>query len=182
MRNGVGKNVKIDKAVEVLLYIISKGCNNMYNILKVIYFSDKNRIVNVASTMYKETYFAMNYGPVPSVAYDILRDARGTNNPPVFGLQENPFVFDEEGSSMIYATREPNLNYLSEGDIQCLDKCIKMYGQMDYNTLKDISHRQSDYQWAREHSDGQKTVNIPLDIIVASVDPDGKIKEFLDSV
>ena len=41
---GMNKGFNAEKAVEVILYIISKGCCNMYNILKVIYFADKERL------------------------------------------------------------------------------------------------------------------------------------------
>lgn len=163
-----------EKAVEVILYIISNGCMNLYNILKVIYFADKMRLSIVASTMFKERYIAIQAGPVPSGAYDLLKDVRDQRKPG-FNV-ELPFVFDSDDSNIVKALRAPNMRYLSKVDIQCLNKSIEQYGLMDYWSLREISHEQSDYKAV-----GLKDW-MPLDIIVNSVDCDDKIKSFLSVV
>lgn len=172
MKRNIG--FRPEKAVEVILYVISSGCDNLYNILKVIYFADKMRLSLVASTMFKDSYIAIQAGPVPSGAYDLLKDARDQRKPTFnVGL---PFVFDSEDSNVVNALRAPNMRYLSKVDIRCLNKSIEKYGLMDYWSLRNISHEQSDYQAV-----GLKDW-IPLDVLVNSVDHDGNIKSFLSDV
>lgn len=160
-----------EKAIEVILYIVSKGCTNLYNILKVIYFADKMRLSMVASTMFKDSYRAIKAGPVPSGAYDLLKDARESRESK-FGI-ELPFEFDSEDSYIVNALRAANMRYLSKVDIQCLDMSIERFGLMGYSSLRNFSHEQPDYnavglnEW------------IPFETLVDSIDIDGNIKSFL---
>lgn len=170
----MNKAFRPDKAVEVILYIISRGCKNLYNILKVIYFADKMRLSMVASTMFKDSYVAFKAGPVPSGAYDLLKDVRDGRKPSY--EVELPFAFDSEDAHMVDALRAPKMGCLSKVDIECLDKAIEKYGLMDYWSLKRVSHEQPDYKTV------QLNEWIPFDAILASVDKDGKIKDYLASL
>lgn len=172
---GMNKGFNAEKAVEVILYIISKGCYNMYNILKVIYFADKERLSTVGSTMFKESYKAMPAGPVPCGAYDLLKDVR--DNRCLHYDVELPFDFDGDDTNIVYGQREPDMGLLSRVDVKCLDDSITKYGDMSFPKLKNISHEQDDYnavglnEW------------IPFDALVASVDNDkGTIKAYLRSI
>lgn len=172
---GMNKGFNAEKAVEVILYIISKGCCNMYNILKVIYFADKERLSMVGSTMFKESYKAMRAGPVPCGSYDMLKDVRDCRHHRYDVAL--PFAFDGDDTNMVYAQREPEMGLLSRVDIKCLDNAIAKYGSMPYDNLRNISHEQGDYnavglnEW------------IPFDALVASVDDEkGTIKSYLQSI
>lgn len=172
----MGKNnaFNAEKAVEVILYILSKGCCNMYNILKVIYFADKERLSMVGSTMFKESYAALKAGPVPSGSYDILKDIRDNRCPSYTG--EIPLGFDHDDTNCVIGLRAPNTELLSRIDIKCLDKAIAEYGEMPFAKLRNISHAQKDY-----NSVGLNEW-IPFDSLVDSVDKDGKIKAYLKTV
>lgn len=172
---GMNKGFNVKKAVEVILYIISKGCCNMYNILKVIYFADKKRLTMVGSTMFKESYKAMRAGPVPCGSYDMLKDARDCRSPSYD--VELPVTFDGDDTNVVCALRKPNMGLLSRVDVECLDDAIAKYGSMSYDKLRNISHNQGDYnavslnEW------------IPFDALVASVDDEkGTIKSYLQSI
>lgn len=172
---GMNKGFNADKAVEVILYIISKGCCNMYNILKVIYFADKERISMVGSTMFKESYMAMPAGPVPCGSYDLLKDARD-NRCPHYDVKL-PFMFDGDDTNMVCGSREPDMGFISRVDVKCLDDAVAKYGDMPYGRLKDMSHKQADYS-----SVGLNDW-IPFDTLVESVDDDkGTIKTYLRSI
>ncbi len=171
---GMNKRFNAEKAVEVILYIISKDCCNMYNILKVIYFADKERLSMVGSTMFKDSYKAMPAGPVPCGAYDLLKDVRDCRRPHYD--VELPFAFDGDDTNIVCGCREPNMDFLSRVDVKCLDNAVAEYGDMSFDRLRNISHEQGDYnavdlnEW------------IPFDTLVDSVDTDGKIKAYLQSI
>ena len=172
---GMNKGFNAEKAVEVILYIISKGCCNMYNILKVIYFADKERLSMVGSTMFKESYKAMPAGPVPCGSYDLLKDVRDGRSPHYD--VELPFAFDGDDTNIVYGGRGPEMGLLSRVDVKCLDDAVAKYGDMPFRKLRNISHEQDDYnavglnEW------------IPFDALVASVDDEkGTIKSYLQSI
>lgn len=173
---GMNKGFNVKKAVEVILYIVSKGCCNMYNILKVIYFADKKRLSMVGSTMFKESYKAMRAGPVPCGSYTMLKDVRDGRSPRYD--VELPVTFDGDDTNVVCALRkQPNMGLLSRIDIECLEDAIAKYGNMAYSDLRGISHNQDDYN----------AVNlnewIPFDVLVASVnDEKGTLKSYLQSI
>lgn len=166
MRSGFRR----DKAVEVILYIISKGCRNMYNILKVIYFADKKRVSVVGSTMFKESYSALQAGAVPSGAYDLMKAARDEDS----GL---PFAPESADSYMFEASRKPDMGLLSRIDVEALDEAIKQFGDMPYDELKAYAHEQPDYVSA------ERNRQIVFDEIVKSVDDaNGSLAGYLKSI
>ena len=170
----VGKT-RIDKALEVILYVLSKGCTDMYNVLKVIYFADKAHIEKTSCTMYKEDYVAMKFGPVPSAAYDIIKDV-DLDRPSSFpGLNEKgAFKFTSKYTLM--PLREYNPDFFSDIDYDCLDAAVAQYGNMSMNDLISASHSQYDYV------NSTRNDMIPFELLVESVDKDGTQKEHIDNV
>ena len=129
----------VEKAIEVLLYITSRRISEAYTSLKIVYFADKEHLMRYGRLICGDTYIAMNHGAVPSGTYDIVKIARGDSSFKLdldFDLQE---VFKIDGNS-ITPLREPNLDYLSKSDIECLESAIATYGSMTFQQLKDRSH------------------------------------------
>ena len=163
-------NIDTRKALETVLYVLGRGCNNMYNVLKVIYFADKKRISLVGTTMYKEEYRALPAGAVPCFAYSLFQAVRSGN------YTELPIVTDDATSNMFTALRKENSKVLSKIDRRCLDEAIAEYGSLPFKELKQIAHEQEDYK------------SVPLnnwishDLMRASLDKEGYIKEYIDSV
>ena len=60
--------------------------------------------------------------------------------------------------------------------MKCLDENIELYGNMPYSELRKEAHRQEDYNAV------PLNCWIPSDVLLASVDKDGKIKEYLETV
>jgi len=151
------------KAVETLLYV-TKAVHDMYAALKVIYFADKAHLEKYGRFIYWDNYIAMSHGPVPSVAYDIIKHARGDA---VWGSrQSEPSDFSMSGNN-VEPLREPNLDLLSESDIECLDQAIKRYGSMSFDSLKAISHQD------RAFRDADQDDSMSVESIAASL-PDGE--------
>ncbi len=124
------------KAVEVLLYVTAR-VPNLYHALKVIYFADKEHLARYARFIYGDTYVAMRHGPVPSAAYDVLKEARGDALCPTGQHAEE--LFDAQDNDF-FPRREADLDLLSESDLECLDEAIGRYGSLVMGTLKAISH------------------------------------------
>ncbi len=159
----------LEKAVEVLLYVTHKA-PQMYNALKVIYFADKSHLQRYGRLIYGDSYVAMNYGPVPSAAYDLVKKARGAAWSQVaISVSEVLSVAD---GYLITPRREPNFDLLSESDIECLDEAIECYGDMQFGELRNISHDDPAFQSA------DRNAFMSLRSIAASLSDN----EFLDYV
>lgn len=172
MRN---QNFNIEKAIETILYILSKGCDDLYHIVKIVYFADRKHLAMAANTMFKETYIAMEYGHVPSGVYDLLKDARdGRESEHTAGL---PFEFDAQNKNMVKPLRAPNMMLFSKKDIICLDESIAENKGLSYQELKDKSHTLKDYNSVDENHE------IPLINIVRDIDDEhGSIEKFINGI
>lgn len=137
-----------EKAIEVLLYIAQR-CPDMYTALKVLFFADKEHLSKYGRLICGESYVAMSHGPVPSGTYDFIKHVRDGLS--VFsediGLES---AFSVDGNR-IQPSRKPNLELLSQSDIECLDAAIKKYGHMNFGELKRVSHSDPAYQAADEN-------------------------------
>ena len=133
---GIRRDLDREKAVEVLLYV-TKTVPDMYKALKVIYFADRIHLEKYGRLIYRDRYVALAHGPVPSVAYDIVKGADGY--PGVSARARGSECFSMSGYS-ISGRRNPDLELLSESDIECLDAAIREYGRKSFEFLKDKSH------------------------------------------
>lgn len=147
--NRMRKYLDAEKALEVIVYI-SHYTDNLFNIVKTLYFADKCHLENYGRLISGETYIAMEDGPVPSGAYDLVKVARGdergydkeiVNAQPAQAIK----VKKIKNKTYIYPLRSANLDLLSESDVECLDWAIKQYAKMDTNKLWKIVHREMAY-------------------------------------
>ena len=164
-------NPDIKKACEVLLYVAAR-VPDLYAALKVIYFADKGHLSEYGRLMYGDSYVAMKHGPVPSLAFDIVRDARGRAD----GCYRTPPEIRSDLTAddrTLTPCRVANADLLSESEIECLDAVIDQYGGMSFAELRAISHREPAYQAARDND------FIPIEAIVASLPDADDLLDYL---
>ncbi len=154
----------IEKAVEALLYVTNR-VRDMYKALKVLYFADKQHLASYGRLIYGDSYVAMRHGPVPSAAYDLLKDARG--NGLFRGATKANTCFTIEGHDVV-PQREANLDLLSDSDRECIDAAISQYGELPFAELRTLSHKEPAFQGSDEND------FIPIESIVASL-PDSDL-------
>jgi uncharacterized phage-associated protein len=168
-RKQIRGRVKYDrlKALNSLLYL----CDHLpkpvdvYTALKVVYFADKLHLERYGRLMFGETYIAMENGPVPSGAYDIVKY--------VSGRAKYDLNFPE-ANECLYATtteliqkRDANIEVLSRSELTCLVESARAYGALSFDELKRLSH---DDPWKRADANGE------LDLIdIANSLPDGEL-------
>ena len=121
---------KYIKALETIVFLANKDKRN-YWILKAIYLADKEHLGRYGRQIFGDRYIAMKLGPVPSLAYDIVKSVRegavGYNFPdpvPATALKA-PDKYTVE------AFRKANENLLSTAEMTCLNDA--------YNLIKDLT-------------------------------------------
>jgi hypothetical protein len=173
----VNRYLDAEKALEAILYV-SRKTNDLFHIVKTLYYADKLHLENYGRLITGDYYVKMDDGPVPSGAYDLIKFAR-----------KDEFLYEEKiinvhpenaiqvkGKTTIVPLREPNLDVLSESDIECLDVAIGKYAQMDFSQLWNLVHEEKSYQKAKK--------NQPIalkDIIILDVSNGKEVLEYLDA-
>jgi len=129
-------NYEQQKSIEAIIYIAQKIENvDYYKVLKLLYFADKEHLINYGRTITGDTYYRLEHGPCPTNNYDLIKSRKST----LFTKKLNT-DFDVETKHSIVALREPNLDYLSESDIECLNNVITNIGVKGFAEIKELSH------------------------------------------
>lgn len=114
-------------ALASVLYVLRrKGAATVHDVVKAFYFADKEHLSRFGWLGIGDRYCAMNFGPVPSSTYDLLKAAGGKRHsaPPRFVALAREML---DGSSYptLKPRREPDMSLLSPALIECLDAAIE---------------------------------------------------------
>lgn len=159
------------KAIEAILYLAQKvSDSDVYGICKLLYLVDKSSLEKFGRFIFGESYCAMKEGATPSNAYDLLKEAAQT---PIKGLKV-------QGNQVI-ALREPDLNYLSKSDIECLDQIINVYGKApNWQRAKDAHDDAWEKSWDTRGS--RNSVPIPIESIAELLADSDDLIDYLSHV
>ncbi|WP_228283970.1 Panacea domain-containing protein [Acinetobacter terrae] len=105
--------------------------NNMYNVLKVFYLADKLHMDRYGRFIFEDKYAALPKGPVPSRAYDLMKNIK-TGQPLPHGLTSPIHL---ESNYNVLADRKANLDYFSGSDLICIDEVINISKNKDLGSL-----------------------------------------------
>lgn len=143
---------KQEITINTLLYIIQKigGTGDFHKVFKILYFADQKHLAKYGTAISQDNYIAMKYGPVPSMAYDILKSMRSDGLMAAMRDQFLPY-FELIGNHDIRAKVQPELDYLSISEMQCLDESIKECSQLDFKKRTDKSHGPA---WRKANENG----------------------------
>lgn len=136
-----------------MLYILKQmsGCADFHKLFKILYFADQYHLVKFGSSITHDTYIAMQNGPVPSVAYDILKALRGEGL-----LQNQKEVFEPyfkvSGRIGIEALASPDMENLSETEVEAIDQSIKTNKTLSF---KQLTHKSHDKAWEKAYKHGE---------------------------
>lgn len=143
------------KALNALLFL----CDHLpkpvdvYAALKVIYFADKAHLERFGRLMYGETYIAMENGPVPSGAYDLVKYVGGRSNHDLRFPEAHAALFATR--TELQPKQRPDLDVFSRSELHCLIAAARKYGALTFAQLKQVSH---DEAWEKADANGEMDV------------------------
>jgi len=130
-----------DKALEAILYIAQElDSPTLHSISKILYLADKRHLQHHGRLICGDRYIAMEYGPMPSTIYDMMKVADGRE-----ALDPDTDDLIKESLSVrpgryVKPRRKANEDLLSESEIDCIDHTIRKYGRKTFGQLTDITH------------------------------------------
>jgi uncharacterized phage-associated protein len=128
-----------DKALEAIAYIADQAGTDLYVTLKLIYLADKLHLERYGRFIFGDWYAALEYGPVASHSYDIMKHARG-DRPVSLAKHARDVLRVDPTTNAISLLRAPNLDELSQSDIECLDEAVQKYGRLGFGEIKRLTH------------------------------------------
>lgn len=148
----------------VLLYILDKSeadRRDVYSIVKTAYYAQQMHLAEWALPIFNDRISALPFGPVPSFIYDILKFTRGDARrfaiaPEAQDIFANAIIFVNES---FFPVEKPDLDYLSESSIICLDKAIGKVAAMSFSDIVNDTHGK---EWNRAFKSDKKMSNLKI--------------------
>ena len=129
------------KALHAILYVVTHLPKpaNVYNVLKCLYYADRKHLQEYGRQIYGETFYALEHGPVPSAAYEIITYANGRAK---WDLQFHEAIeLLDVNDIHVSARGSVDTELLSRSDMACLLDAARKYGKMPFGKLKKLSHQ-----------------------------------------
>ncbi len=154
----------IAKLKAVTLYVLDKcGETDFIHLFKIIYFAERNLYAKYGQHLVKDTFVAMEHGPVPSNLYDALKLMNGKG-----GNKEMKPISDsllpaggECAWFFVKAGEKPDMDELSRAEVEALDEAIAKYKDIDTKTLSELSH-DSAWHAAWDHNHNAKMDSLDI--------------------
>jgi hypothetical protein len=164
-------------AITAILYIAKKVAKaDFHRLMKLFYYADKMHLERYGRFIFNDQYKAHLKGPMALVTYNLLdavRDNDGVVADGSFRIEETPGA----NIPFVVALKEPNLDFLSESEVECLDEVIALHGHKPFQVLTRESHDaawhagQSKPDWAMSIEDIARTTSDPAGLLAYLADP-----------
>lgn len=161
----------IDKILASISYIIATGDRlrknvGLYDIVKTLFIADRSHLNQFGRPITFDNYVAMRAGPVPSLAYDILKEKKEVLNR--FHLSTVPWRRREIGHGVVefYC---PNLTtvdeLLSDSDKSALSSAFDIIKSLTYQQIIDLTHNDPAYREAWDPESEKKSFSMSLGML-----------------
>lgn len=147
---------KVKIAVGYLIKVADRRGQTLtqYDIVKALFFADKAHLNNFGRPVTFDNYVAMNHGPVPSLAYDMLK--RNDVMLRKYGVEALPWQSESAerlgfGCIRFFgSTVEGETEVLSASDIEALEDALSTVKGLTFQQIRDLTHGDPAYKeaWA----------------------------------
>ncbi|MEJ5081043.1 Panacea domain-containing protein [Ochrobactrum sp. MYb379] len=162
-----------EKAVEALLYIISRyGEAGRFHALKTLYFAEREHLRSFGRPIVGDCFIAMENGPVPSYAYDALKQNVPEPERDLISAAVSP-AEGAYGHPIYTPHRKPDLSFFSKTDLKCLDWAINHCKGRSFGDISDETHLHS--AWRKAPLNGIMSVDEMLDGVSNEIKEEAEI-------
>jgi hypothetical protein len=169
----------VEKTMAAIAYLIAKAgvqkrLMSQYDILKMLFLADKAHLNTYGRPVTFDNYFAMKEGPVPSFAYDLLKENRATMRK--VHLHALPWRRSEqpEIGTGRYFYSDPDFSdvevLLSESDREALTNSFITVGSLTYSQIKRLLHADPAYLEAWQPDAPKKAFQMSYGMLLDSPD------------
>lgn len=171
---------QVKKIESVVLYVLRNFTEGVdyIKLFKIIYFAQKDFLVNYGKILCPDTFKARNYGPIPALSDKVIKIVEQEKEeiewyPDLKEFCNSIRVQDK----MVFAMQKPDMDYLSRKECEYLDKWYNYCRDKDSkNELSPESHDEAYKKaFARYKEDPQMGTLTNIEIARAGGATDGMI-------
>ena len=126
-KNSIEFTLNYKKIVQAILYVINKsdGSINKYNLMKIMFASDKYHMLKYIRPVTGDKYIRMQHGTVPSKMLDMVNGKNIKTCLKELGEESLPFQLSATEKDIVMSSAKENRKLLSKSDIEALNHGIK---------------------------------------------------------
>ncbi len=142
-----------DKFLHLIAYLSRKVSDfDVLKAVKLLYFIDKHHLIRHGRLITGDSYYNLDYGPVPTRSYELLKGLK--NDAPV-DINQLPdkkrlighLEIDETKTYPTYhAKKEPDMGFFSKTELESISSVINTHGQLSSVALMDKSHEDATHK------------------------------------
>jgi uncharacterized phage-associated protein len=158
-------NFNESKTLEAVVFIAQEwpGITPFF-LAKTLFFADRNHLRAYGRPVTGDVYIAMADGPVPSHVYDMVKDNLDFFGDPAAIVQAIKIDRGNRHYPKIAAARPPDLDTLSETDIQELRAAIVFCSGRSFTELRGLTHQERAWADAPANSEMNPELLVPDDM------------------
>jgi hypothetical protein len=145
--------IRPEKLLAAMLYIGQVIPADKYRIVKLLFLSDYEHLARYGRPIVGGRYCAMANGPVQSEALHLMDHVQQgrTLNPLYWSLRvKDAFSMDRSKDALLETLREPDLDELSDSDLEVLNMVITDFGAKSFDELWNLTHSLPAYRLAAQ--------------------------------
>jgi uncharacterized phage-associated protein len=155
--------VNWDKVIEAIDFVATlKPGVTQYFIGKILFFADREHLLDYGRPITGDRYVAMEHGPVPSAIRDILKADSDSPDDILTGLYDRVVIEHEANKQKVFSKGAGAYEHLSGSDREYLAAATETYGKMTFGELKRASHEDIAYVEAWDRPGGANEMNVQL--------------------
>lgn len=166
-----------DKIIEAILCILHEARKKsahvtQYDIVKTLFLADKSHLNKYGRPITFDNYFAMQHGPVPTLAYDFLKEKPNVLSR--YKITDLPWTREPAPNSNAYLysnpTRGVSEDVLSPSDIEALKSALDVVCSLTFGQLRKLTHEDPAYLDAWEEGDSGRRYLMSLAMLFEAPD------------
>lgn len=169
------------KSTQAINYFAQKEKNcilDKIKALKLLYFADRYHVRKYGRTITNDEYFAMNYGPVPSGAKDIIEGSTFLGD--IEREYSSSYLEIIKDYNCVKSIKNVDESELSVSEIESLEFVWEKLGRIEKFDLADMTHKYPEWKKHEEQLKSGITSRIKMDLLDFLSDPTENIEKFYD--
>lgn len=163
----------VGKIIAALFFVMAeaqrRGRNvSQYDLVKTLFLADRAHLNEWGRPVTYDNYCAMLHGPVPSLAYDLLKgNAKAMNDHRLDGLPWKAVVTHSKKTKHFFPV-DGGLNphdFLSSSDVEALENSLSVVHSLGFGQIRRLTHEDPAYVDAWRDDGGKAAYAMKLGLL-----------------
>ena len=154
----------VEKIVAAISYVVAQAAESgqtltQYDIVKTLFLADRKHLNDYGRPITFDNYYAMLHGPVPNLAYDLLKGNKHAIEK--FGKKLPWATKKGQGSKILFSLRrDTSIEALSSSDQDALSSALTIVQSLGFPQIRALTHNDAAYiqAWSNKEEESKSAL------------------------